>query len=69
MCQRGLDAAWERVIAVVVQPLPLSLLSQYAPGQYERIQGGALANTPGAIVGDKIAAVLNDYAYACGRDV
>ncbi len=47
------------------QPLPLSLLSQYLPVQYERIRNRALANSPRAIILDKIASVLTDYAHAC----
>jgi D-tagatose-1,6-bisphosphate aldolase subunit GatZ/KbaZ len=46
-------------------PLPLSLFSQYVPAQYERIRNHTLANTPRAIILDKIATVLDDYAYAC----
>lgn len=47
-------------------PIPLTLLSQYMPVQYEHIRSGILANTPDAIIADRVAAVLADYAYACG---
>ena len=47
-------------------PLPLSLLSQYLPVQYERIRNGRLANSPRPIMLDKVISVLADYAYACG---
>lgn len=48
------------------EPLPFSLLSQCLPVQYERIRNRALTNSPRAIILDKIASVLSDYAYACG---
>jgi D-tagatose-1,6-bisphosphate aldolase subunit GatZ/KbaZ len=44
--------------------LPLSLLSQYAPLQYERIRQGELANIPEAIILDRITDVLRDYVFA-----
>lgn len=47
-------------------PPPYSLLSQYLPVQYDRIRSGAIAHSPQAIILDKIASVLADYAYACG---
>jgi len=47
-------------------PLPLSLLSQYLPVQYERIRNRRLANSPRSIMLDKVISVLADYAYACG---
>ena len=47
-------------------PLPLSLLSQYAPVQYRRIRNREIANAPRAIILDQITGVLEDYAHACG---
>lgn len=47
-------------------PVPLTLLSQFLPLQYERVKAGILASTPTELINDKIAAVLADYAYACG---
>jgi D-tagatose-1,6-bisphosphate aldolase subunit GatZ/KbaZ len=47
-------------------PIPLPLLSQYAPVQYERIRACKLENTPEAIILDKIVEVLDTYAHACG---
>jgi D-tagatose-1,6-bisphosphate aldolase subunit GatZ/KbaZ len=48
------------------RPLPLSLLSQFVPGQYERIRSNEIAATPAALVSDRVATVLKDYAFACG---
>ena len=47
------------------QPIPLSLLSQYLPVQYQRVRAGTLPNSPQAVLEDKIAEVLSDYAQAC----
>ena len=47
-------------------PPPLALLSQFLPVQYERIRAGLLPNLPRKLIYDKIAAVVSDYAYACG---
>ena len=46
--------------------LPLSLLSQYLPEQYEKIRAGALKNQPRDLLLDRVTGVLSDYAYACG---
>jgi D-tagatose-1,6-bisphosphate aldolase subunit GatZ/KbaZ len=50
---------------LVVQPIPYSLLSQYLPIQYERIRNQELTNSPRALILNKIASVLADYAHAC----
>jgi D-tagatose-1,6-bisphosphate aldolase subunit GatZ/KbaZ len=46
------------------KPLPLSLISQFAPEQYKRIRRGQLANQPDEIVFDRIMDVLHDYRMA-----
>jgi D-tagatose-1,6-bisphosphate aldolase subunit GatZ/KbaZ len=48
-------------------PLPLPLLDQYAPVQYERIRAGKLNNSAGAIISDFVLSVLRDYDYACNQ--
>ncbi len=45
-------------------PLPLSLLSQYLPRQYEKIRAGKLPNLPRQLLLDAVTAVLDDYAFA-----
>jgi D-tagatose-1,6-bisphosphate aldolase subunit GatZ/KbaZ len=50
---------------LAARPLPLSLLSQYMPAQYQRIREGKLADDPRALILDKVTAVLSDYAWAC----
>jgi D-tagatose-1,6-bisphosphate aldolase subunit GatZ/KbaZ len=46
--------------------LPLTLLSQYLPVQWESIRSGRIENTPEALVLDKISTVLEEYTRACG---
>jgi D-tagatose-1,6-bisphosphate aldolase subunit GatZ/KbaZ len=46
--------------------LPLSLVSQFLPGQWEGLRSGRIANTPEALILDKISSVLEEYALACG---
>jgi len=63
----------QEAIARLIQNLrqhapPLCLLSQYLPEQYAKTRSGKLANEPAALIRDKIAAVLADYAYATGNE-
>ena len=44
-----------------VRPIPLYLLSQYAPVQYEKIREGILENNPEEIIADRIADVMDRY--------
>jgi D-tagatose-1,6-bisphosphate aldolase subunit GatZ/KbaZ len=64
----SVQVALDRLLSNLGQgPLPLTLLSQYLPHQYERVREGALMNHPRALILDKITSVLSDYAYACGQ--
>ena len=47
-------------------PVPLTLLSQFMPDQYERVREARLRTQPTDLVHDKIARVLALYADACG---
>ena len=59
--------ALTRLLANLEQyPPPLTFLSQFLPGQYERVRRGVLQSTPRALIYDKIMSVVADYAYACG---
>jgi D-tagatose-1,6-bisphosphate aldolase subunit GatZ/KbaZ len=63
------QAALARLLENLEQkPLPLALVSQFLPEQYRQIQAGALENRPRALLQDKIALVLGEYAFACGND-
>ena len=46
-------------------PLTLSLLSQFAPAQYEKIRRGEIDETPERIIDDYIRDVLLKYELAC----
>lgn len=46
--------------------LPLGLLSQYLPLEYEAVRRGVLSADPGALIEHHIRAVLKLYAAACG---
>jgi D-tagatose-1,6-bisphosphate aldolase subunit GatZ/KbaZ len=46
--------------------LPLTLVSQFMPEQWERIRSGQIDNTPEAVILDKVNSVLEEYAFACG---
>ena len=45
--------------------IPLSLISQYLPRQYDHIRAGLLNNNPVALVLDHISSTLDDYMFAC----
>jgi D-tagatose-1,6-bisphosphate aldolase subunit GatZ/KbaZ len=47
----------------VVVPLPL--LSQHLPAQYERVRDGQVEAAPEALVLDHVKDVLRTYAAAC----
>jgi D-tagatose-1,6-bisphosphate aldolase subunit GatZ/KbaZ len=47
-------------------PLPLSLISQYFPKQYEKIRSGKIRNHPRELLLGRVTDVLDDYAFACG---
>ncbi len=45
--------------------IPLSLLSQFLPCQYESVRQGVLSKNPKELARDKIRDVLRIYSYAC----
>ncbi|MBV8042991.1 tagatose-bisphosphate aldolase subunit GatZ [Pluralibacter sp.] len=45
--------------------IPLGMLSQYLPKQFERVLAGELQATPHALITDKIYDVLRAYRYGC----
>ena len=44
--------------------VPMNLLSQFMPVQYNRIRLGQLDNDPESLVVDRIGEVIDDYMYA-----
>jgi D-tagatose-1,6-bisphosphate aldolase subunit GatZ/KbaZ len=62
----SVQAALNALLANLGQdPIPPTLLSQYLPVQHTRVREGSLANSPRALIVDRIISVLSDYAYAC----
>lgn len=65
--QPGVQQALQRLLHNLSEyPIPLTLLSQFMPDQYEAVREGRLAARPADLVLDKIARVLTIYADACG---
>lgn len=64
--QPTLQHAINRLLSNLNRPLPLPLLSQYLPLQYQAVLRGHLDNNGEALLLDKIDQVLADYAIACG---
>ena len=48
-----------------VRPIPLTLISQYLPNQYNPIRAGELRNSADSILLARVQNVLADYQYAC----
>jgi D-tagatose-1,6-bisphosphate aldolase subunit GatZ/KbaZ len=47
------------------EPMPLTLLSQYLPRQYEQVRAGRVRNAPPDLLCDGVAQVLRGYEQAC----
>jgi D-tagatose-1,6-bisphosphate aldolase subunit GatZ/KbaZ len=56
----------DRLLHNLSGSLPLALLSQYSPLEYEAIREGRLENSATAIIRHRIQCVLKVYASACG---
>jgi D-tagatose-1,6-bisphosphate aldolase subunit GatZ/KbaZ len=61
------DAFGKLLMNVRIKGIPLTLLSQFFPQQYQKIRNGKLENDPEELLIDKIREVLNDYSYAVGN--
>ena len=51
---------------LIEYPVPLNVMRQFMPHQYERVAAGELENKPDALVMDAVRHVLRRYSYACG---
>jgi D-tagatose-1,6-bisphosphate aldolase subunit GatZ/KbaZ len=61
------QTALERLIKNLTDnSVPLNLLSQYLPVQYQAVREGQISNKPTDIIRHKIMEVTNIYSYACG---
>ncbi len=47
------------------RPLPLTLISQYLPEQYEKVRSGEVKNHPREFLLARVRKRLDDYAFAC----
>ncbi|MEA3336600.1 MAG: D-tagatose-bisphosphate aldolase, class II, non-catalytic subunit [Chloroflexota bacterium] len=66
----AVQAALAQLLAnLEAHPIPLSLLSQYLPCQYEDVRNHLLDNSPRELILDKIRRVLADYSSASGISV
>jgi D-tagatose-1,6-bisphosphate aldolase subunit GatZ/KbaZ len=61
--QHAIDALFA---ALERTEVPLPLISQYLPRQYERVRYGVLVPDPRALAVDHVRDVLRDYSVACG---
>jgi D-tagatose-1,6-bisphosphate aldolase subunit GatZ/KbaZ len=60
------EAALARLLANLEErPVPLSLVSQYLPVQYNAVRGGSLSPAPRDLIRHKILEALVPYARAC----
>lgn len=61
-----ISAAVDKLIANLDNTdIPLGLLSQFLPKQFERVLNGTLLSEPRPLIIDKVQDVLRDYAYGC----
>jgi D-tagatose-1,6-bisphosphate aldolase subunit GatZ/KbaZ len=62
------DGALTRLLANLSKhPIPLPLLNQYLPGQYDAVRNGEIANNPVDLIHHRIREVTQRYAEACGK--
>ena len=60
------ENALERLFSNLAEmEIPLSLLSQHMPSQYQAVRDGRLKPEPAELVRDKVREVLRTYSYAC----
>jgi D-tagatose-1,6-bisphosphate aldolase subunit GatZ/KbaZ len=66
--QPEIRSALERMRAnLLSKSIPLSLLSQYFPGQYEAVRAGEMAAEPNELIASQIRLVIHRYSAACGQ--
>jgi D-tagatose-1,6-bisphosphate aldolase subunit GatZ/KbaZ len=62
--QKEIDQLFENLAA---SPIPLTLISQYLPEEYQAIRSGRLQAVPEQMIQEHIRQVLRIYAAACGQ--
>ncbi len=68
------DPSVEKALQQLIKNLqkylpPLTLISQYLPGQYFAVREGSIENTPADLIRHKIREVLNIYSYAASGNI
>lgn len=64
--EKSVKEAIERLIKNLKSTtVPLTLISQYLPIQYNKIRNGQLKNDPEALLKDRVVNCIDDYMYAC----
>ena len=66
----AIEAATQRLLANLsaVRAVPLGLLSQHLPLQFDAVREGTLANEPVALVKAAVRFALEPYAAACNGE-
>jgi D-tagatose-1,6-bisphosphate aldolase subunit GatZ/KbaZ len=61
--------ALQRLVANLANhPAPVSLLSQFLPGQAAALRAGEIGSDPAALIHNRIREVIEQYASACGGE-
>lgn len=64
-----IEAAQERLLDNLAGvDIPLPLISQYMPAQYDRVMRGELARDPRALAMDRVKDALRPYSFACNPE-
>ena len=51
---------------LIEYPIPLTVMRQFMPHQYERVAAGELENKPDALVMDAARLALRRFSHSCG---
>lgn len=64
----AVKASLHKLISTLEQiEIPLSLLSQFFPIEYQKVRLGQLSPRPSSLILSRIRSVIKDYSYACGH--
>jgi len=66
--QPQVQAAIDKLFANFKDGVPLNLLSQFMPIQYEKVREGTLKNNPKLLVFDRVANAIDIYLYATHQE-
>ena len=67
--QPNVLVALQRLLGnLTLHPPPVSVLSQFLPGQVAAVRAGEIANNPVALIHSRIQEVIDHYVRACGSE-